>query len=130
MFSDSMRHPEIKGSTGHRKIFSCDTFLIIVWSKAIRIYPKLLVLHTFRKISRDIEKRMMRKIKYRGRIRSCLVFQIQHIIILTKAIDQRYFQISGKTIFSIRREIRQTNRMCICLFHFPYSIGKTRIPSM
>src|SRR5699024_1412183 len=63
-FSNSMRHTEIKGSTGHREIFSCDTFLIIVWSKAICIYPKLLVFHAFCKVSRDIKKRMMRKIKY------------------------------------------------------------------
>ena len=86
-FSDSMRHTEIKGSTGHREIFSCDTFLIIVWSKAICIYPKLLVFHAFCKVSRDIKKRMMRKIKYRGCIRSCLVCQIQCILILTKTID-------------------------------------------
>ena len=111
-FSDSMRHTKIKGSTGHRKIFSCNTFLIIVWSKTICVYPKLLVLHAFRKISRNIKKRMMRKIKYRGCIRSCLVCQIQRIIILTKTIDQRHFQVSGETIFSIRREIRQTD-LCV-----------------
>ena len=129
-FSDSMRHTKIKGSTGHLKIFSCNTFLIIVWSKTICVYPKLLVLHAFRKISRNIKKRMMGKIKYRGCIRSCLVCQIQRIIILTKTIDQRHFQVSGETIFSIRRKIRQTDPMCICLLHFPYSIGKAGIPSM
>ena len=72
----------------------------------------------------------MGKIKYRGCIRSCLVCQIQRIIILTKTIDQRHFQVSGETIFSIRRKIRQTDPMCICLLHFPYSIGKAGIPSM
>lgn len=46
----------------------------------------------------------MGKIKYRGCIRSCLVCQIQRIIILTKTIDQRHFQVSGETIFSIRRD--------------------------
>ena len=111
-FSDSMRHTKIKGSTGHRKIFSCNTFLIIVWSKTICVYPKLLVLHAFRKISRNIKKRMMGKIKHRGCIRSCLVCQIQRIIILTKTIDQRHFQVSGETIFSIRRKIRQTD-LCV-----------------